>query len=127
MSMRILAIDHIVLTVRSLERACAFYEGVLGMTRKTFADGRTALHFGSQKINLHLSGREFEPKAARPEPGAADICLLVADVREAQAAIEAAGIDVIEGPVAKEGARGVLLSIYCRDPDGNLVELSEYR
>lgn len=125
--MRVRGFDHIVLTVGSIDRTCDFYEKVLGMTREIFAGGRMALTFGAQKINLHQAGNEFEPKAAAPKPGSADFCLIVADIDEAKATLEMAGVEVVEGPVEKIGARGTLLSIYCRDPDGNLVELAEYK
>lgn len=125
--MHVRGLDHIVLTVSSLERTCDFYEAVLGMTRQTFAGGRTALAFGAQKINLHLAGKEYDPHAGSPKPGSADFCLIVADVKEAEAALKDAGVAIIEGPVEKVGARGALISVYCRDPDGNLVELSEYK
>ncbi len=125
--MRVRGLDHIVLTVASIDRTCAFYVDVLGMKRETFAGGRTALSFGAQKINLHQAGSEFEPKAATPKPGSEDFCLIVDSVADAKAALDKAAIPIIEGPVEKTGARGQILSIYCRDPDGNLVELSEYK
>jgi catechol 2,3-dioxygenase-like lactoylglutathione lyase family enzyme len=119
-------LDHLVLTVASIDATCAFYEGALGMRCETFAGGRTALKFGRQKINLHEAGREFEPKAVRPTPGSGDLCFIVDDVSAARTRLEAAGVEVIEGPVARTGANGPLVSIYCRDPDGNLIELSQY-
>lgn len=118
------SLDHLVLTVADIDRACAFYEA-LGMTRATFAGGRVALAFGDQKINLHRQGAEFEPKAARPTPGSADLCFLVDGPMDAvQAALAARGLAVMEGPVRRTGARRPLLSVYLRDPDGNLVELA---
>lgn len=125
--MRIVSLDHLVLTVASIERCCAFYSGILGMRHETFGDGRNALVFGSQKINLHLVGNEFEPKAVHPRPGSGDLCFVVDDVAAAQAHLEAHGIEIIDGPVARTGAAGALMSVYCRDPDGNLVELAEYQ
>jgi catechol 2,3-dioxygenase-like lactoylglutathione lyase family enzyme len=125
--MTITRLDHLVLTVASIERTCAFYEKVLGMTRETFAGGRTALKFGQQKINLHEAGKEFEPKAVHPTPGSGDLCFVVEDVHAAQKRLEDADIEIIEGPVARTGAVGELLSLYCRDPDGNLIELSQYQ
>ena len=125
--MRIAGLDHLVLTVADIDTTCAFYEGVLGMQRESFAGGRTALKFGRQKFNLHQAGREFEPKAKAPTPGSADICLIVDDIDAAAARLRAEDIAIIEGPEPKTGANGPILSIYCRDPDGNLVELSEYR
>lgn len=125
--MRIQGLDHIVLTVADIEAACAFYEEVLGMNRETFANGRTALRFGDQKFNLHQAGAEFEPKAAMPRAGSADFCLIVDDVAAAEARLQEKEIEIVEGPVPKTGAAGALTSIYCRDPDGNLVELAEYQ
>ncbi len=118
-------LDHLVLTVRDLEATCAFYETVLGMRRASFGQGRTALHFGRQKINLHQAGREFEPKARRPTPGSADLCFLAATpIAEIVAHLEACGIVIEEGPVARTGAEGPITSVYIRDPDGNLIEVS---
>lgn len=97
------------------------------MKRETFAGGRTALNFGEQKINLHEAGKEFEPKAIHPTPGSGDLCFVVEDVHAAHKQLEDAGIEIIEGPVARTGAVGELLSVYCRDPDGNLIELSQYQ
>jgi catechol 2,3-dioxygenase-like lactoylglutathione lyase family enzyme len=119
------ALDHLVLTVADIDRSCAFYEA-LGMRRVAFAGGRVALAFGGRKINLHRAGAELEPKAARPTPGSADLCFLVAGpIAEIQAALAAKGLAVIEGPVRRTGARRPLMSLYLRDPDGNLVELAE--
>lgn len=123
--MQIAGLDHLVLTVRSIDTTCAFYERVLGMRAITFEGGRRALAFGRQKINLHQAGREFEPKAAHPMPGSADVCL-VTDVplHRVQDHLAACGIAIVEGPVRKPGAMGPLLSLYIRDPDGNLIEIS---
>jgi len=121
-------LDHLVLTVASIAETVAFYEGVLGMTAVTFAKGRTALLFGHQKINLHPAGREYEPKADRPTPGSADLCFIAAGPLDAAIArIEAAGVVIEEGPVARTGAVGPIRSIYIRDPDLNLIEISEYQ
>jgi catechol 2,3-dioxygenase-like lactoylglutathione lyase family enzyme len=121
-------IDHIVLTVEDVGRTIAFYVGVLGMTEVTFGSGRKALTFGSSKINLHQRGREFEPKAANPTPGSADLCLIVDEPLEVVVAdLAASGVDVEEGPVSRTGARGPITSVYVRDPDGNLIELSNYQ
>ena len=125
--MRITGLDHLVLTVASIERTCDFYERVFGMAREIFAGGRSALTFGSQKINLHEAGNEFDPKALHPVPGSADLCFIVEDVAAAQAKLETEGVEVIEGPAPRTGAQGPILSIYCRDPDGNLIELSQYK
>jgi catechol 2,3-dioxygenase-like lactoylglutathione lyase family enzyme len=120
----IAALDHLVLTVRDMNATCAFYKA-LGMSVRTFAQGRTALHYGRQKINLHPAGNEFEPKAARATPGSADLCFLVdRSLDEVEAAMCRHGIAVIEGPVDRTGAQGPIRSLYCRDPDGNLIELS---
>jgi catechol 2,3-dioxygenase-like lactoylglutathione lyase family enzyme len=114
--MRIRSLDHLVLTVRDLDATIAFYER-LGMRHVVFAPDRHALEFGSQRLHLHVAGHEFEPKAARPTPGSADLCFLVDE-------LDAAGLDLIEGPVERAGAAGRIRSVYVRDPDGNLVELS---
>jgi catechol 2,3-dioxygenase-like lactoylglutathione lyase family enzyme len=102
-----------------------FYVDGLGMRPVTFGDGRTALHFGRQKINLHLAGQEFEPKAARPTPGSADLCFLADQpLAEIGARLATLGYPIIEGPVSRTGATGPLTSIYTRDPDGNLIEIA---
>lgn len=120
-------IDHFVLTVRSLEAACDFYERVLGMRRLDEPNRPTALLFGSQKINLHETGRTFEPKAETPTPGSGDFCLVAAvPLAEVQASLQANGVAIEVGPVERTGARGPMMSVYFRDPDGNLVEVSEY-
>jgi catechol 2,3-dioxygenase-like lactoylglutathione lyase family enzyme len=118
-------IDHFVLTAGDVDATIDFYTRVLGMTAETFGAGRRALSFGNQKINLHQAGAEFEPRARLATPGSADFCLL-SDLPVAEIAghLAAEGVEVIEGPVAKVGAAGALLSIYFRDPDGNLVEVS---
>ncbi|MCB2102513.1 MAG: VOC family protein [Rhodobacterales bacterium] len=124
----IASLDHLVLTVADIEATCAFYESVLGMARVTFAGGRTALAFGRQKINLHAVDRTFEPKADRPTPGSADLCFLTDTPLDAvRAHLAAAGVAVEEGPVARTGAMGPLLSVYVRDPDGNLIEIANAR
>lgn len=125
--MKIDRIDHFVLTVRDLDATCAFYSRALGMEVVTFAGGRRGLAFGSQKINLHEAGREFEPKADRPAPGTADFCLITrVPLEEVMAHLAACGVPVIEGPVPKTGATGPIRSVYFRDPDRNLVEVSNY-
>lgn len=124
---RIDRIDHLVLTVADLDRTIAFYVGVLGMTETTFGSGRKALTFGAHKINLHRHGHELDPKAHAPTPGSADLCLVVDDPLEVVLAeLAAAGVAVEEGPVERTGARGPIRSVYVRDPDANLVELSNY-
>ena len=118
-------IDHFVLTCADVDATIDFYTRVLGMTAETFAGRRRALSFGNQKINLHQAGAEFEPRARVATAGSGDFCLL-SDVPVAEVARHLAteGVTIIEGPVAKTGAAGALLSIYFRDPDGNLVEVS---
>jgi catechol 2,3-dioxygenase-like lactoylglutathione lyase family enzyme len=125
--MRITSLDHLVLTVASVDATVAFYEQI-GMRRETFGEGRIALRFGDQKVNLHEAGAEFEPYARHPVPGSADLCFLVADpLGEVADALAAAGIAIELGPVARSGAAGPIESLYLRDPDGNLVELSRPR
>jgi catechol 2,3-dioxygenase-like lactoylglutathione lyase family enzyme len=120
-------IDHLVLTVRSIEASCAFYSRVLGMDVVTFGTGRKALAFGAQKINLHQAGHEFEPKAGCPTPGSADICLVSATpLPEVIAHLARCEVPVLEGPVRRTGATGPIQSVYFRDPDHNLIEVSTY-
>jgi catechol 2,3-dioxygenase-like lactoylglutathione lyase family enzyme len=120
-------LDHLVLTTTHLDRCIDFYTRVLGMRLETFGAGRKALRFGNQKINLHEAGREFEPKAARPTPGGLDLCF-VADrpLDDVVARLDALGAPIIEGPVERTGATGPIRSVYLRDPDRNLIEISEY-
>lgn len=120
-------LDHLVLTTTD-ERACiAFYVDILGMALETFGDGRKALRFGRQKLNIHVKGQEFEPKAHLPVPGSLDLCF-IADRPLAQviATLRHKGVAIIEGPVARSGATGPITSIYLRDPDLNLIEIAEY-
>ena len=118
-------LDHFVLTVADSARTARFYGDILGMEIVTFDEGRLALRMGSQKINIHVAGREFEPHAAKPLPGSADFCLIAArPVTELVPELEQQGVAVELGPVRRTGATGQLLSIYIRDPDGNLVELA---
>lgn len=118
-------LDHLVLTVASIDATVDFYGRVLGMKPVTFGEGRTALAFGRQKFNLHQQGREFEPKAAAPMPGSADLCFIAATpVEDMRVHLEACGVEIIEGPVRRTGAEGPILSLYFRDPDGNLIEVS---
>jgi len=121
-------LDHLVLTVADIVRTCSFYTQVLEMQEVTYGGGRKALQFGKYKINLHEYGREVEPKAQCPMPGSADLCFITSTPLEVVAHhIQACGIDILEGPVQRTGARGTIVSIYLRDPDGNLIELSNYR
>ena len=121
------SLDHLVLTVADIDATCAFYERVLGMQVVKFAGGRTALSFGAQKINLHPLGREYEPKAHRATAGSGDLCLITSvPLVEVIAHLRACGVPILEGPVPKTGARGPILSVYFRDPDLNLIEVSNY-
>ncbi|SUI60301.1 Virulence protein STM3117 [Shewanella putrefaciens] len=125
--MRVTRLDHLVLTVKDIEASVAFYQSVLGMKKVIFGNGRVALIFGDQKINLHQAGAEFEPKAALATPGSADLCFVVSHNIEAVIThFNALQIDIIEGPVLRTGATGRINSVYIRDPDLNLLELSEY-
>ena len=125
--MKIDRLDHLVLTVADIAATCRFYESVLGMKTVVFGQGRTALHFGRAKINLHRAGHEFEPKAERPTPGSADLCLItetpLAVVIEH---VKTCGVAIELGPVARTGAEGPMTSIYLRDPDRNLIEIANY-
>jgi catechol 2,3-dioxygenase-like lactoylglutathione lyase family enzyme len=119
--------DHVVLTVADIDRTCEFYARAVGMQVQRFGAGRKALVFGRQKFNLHQQGREFEPKARRPTPGSADICIIaVTPVAEVISHFNTVGIKIEEGPVARTGAMGPILSVYFRDPDDNLIEISNY-
>ena len=123
--MQLDSLDHLVLTVADVDASCAFYSRVLGMEVVTFGQGRKALAFGTQKINLHPAGREFEPKAQRPTPGSADLCFLTSvPLTEVQTHLAACGVKVTEGPVQRTGAQGPIVSVYFRDPDLNLIEVS---
>jgi catechol 2,3-dioxygenase-like lactoylglutathione lyase family enzyme len=118
-------LDHLVLTVADVAATEAFYARVLGMAPVGFGDGRRALRFGNQKINLHQAGREVEPKAARATPGSGDLCFIVTTpLADVIAHLKREKVAILEGPVAKTGAMGPLISVYFRDPDGNLIELS---
>ena len=125
-------LDHLVLTT-SHESACIdFYTRVLGMQLETFVGGtppveRKAFRYGNQKINLHVKGREFEPKAHTPVPGALDLCFIASVPLEAAiVALRDKGVPILEGPVSRTGATGKIRSVYVRDPDLNLIEISEY-
>ncbi|AVY94598.1 catechol 2,3-dioxygenase-like lactoylglutathione lyase family enzyme [Microvirgula sp. AG722] len=125
--MQINRLDHLVLTVADIERSCQFYRQVLGFEVVTFRGDRKALVFGRQKINLHQTGREFEPKALLPTAGSADLCF-IADTPLEQVIDElhGQGITIEEGPVERTGASGPIRSVYLRDPDQNLIEISNY-
>jgi catechol 2,3-dioxygenase-like lactoylglutathione lyase family enzyme len=119
-------LDHLVLTTRDRDRCVEFYTRVLGMRLETFGPGRIAFRFGDQKINLHEAGREFEPEAQQPTPGALDLCFLTAEPLDGVIRrMETGGIPIEAGPVPRTGATGPIRSIYVRDPDGNLIEIAE--
>ena len=123
--MQIDHLDHLVLTVQDIQTTCVFYSRVLGMQVVTFADGRKALQFGNQKINLHQKGKEFDPKAQHPSPGSADLCFLTSmPLEHVIAHLQSCNVSLLLGPVERTGATKSLVSIYFRDPDGNLLELS---
>jgi catechol 2,3-dioxygenase-like lactoylglutathione lyase family enzyme len=125
--MPVTRLDHLVLTVADLEATLAWYGAVAGMQHVAFGDARHALRFGDQKINLHVQGHEIEPHAVRPTAGSGDLCFIVDESpEELQARLDALGIAIELGPVARDGALGTVTSSYLRDPDGNLVELSSY-
>ena len=125
--MKIESIDHFVLTVKDIKTTCEFYSKVLGMKVVTFNQGRVALKFGNQKINLHEVGKEIEPKALKPTPGSADFCLITKDsLSSVIEHLRTCQVEIIEGLVTRTGAIGKITSIYIRDPDLNLVEISSY-
>ncbi len=125
--MQIDRLDHLVLTVQDIDTTCDFYQRVLSMQVVTFGAGRRALAFGQSKINLHQAGQEFEPKAQRPTPGSADLCFISSTPLAAVIAhIQSCHIAILEGPVRRTGALGPIESIYFRDPDLNLIEVSNY-
>ena len=126
-TIRVNRLDHLVLTVADLDASIEFYQTVLGMGKVVFGEGRVALTFGNQKINLHETGKEFEPKAQRVQAGSADLCFIVdTPLSEAIEHLERCDVAVIDGPVARTGATGKIVSVYFRDPDGNLIEISNY-
>ncbi len=125
--MKLDRLDHLVLTVRNIETTCTFYSNVLGMEIVTFDNGRKALTFGSQKINLHEAGKESEPKAYRPTPGSADLCFTTkAPIDEVITRLQLSKVRILEGPLRRTGALGQMMSVYFRDPDLNLIEVSNY-
>ena len=118
-------LDHLVLPVSDIDAIATFYTTYLGMEKRIFGDDRVALHFGDQKINLHPAGWDYEPKARVSIAGSADLCFIVSErVESLQTKLVQLGVEIIEGPVVRTGATGPLRSIYIRDPDGNLIELS---
>ncbi len=120
-------LDHLVLTVRDIDATIDFYTRVLGMQAVTFGEGRRALHFGQQKINLHQAGAEFDPKAARPAPGSADLCFISSTpLEQVMQHLASCGVSLELPPSRRTGAQGAIQSLYVRDPDGNLIEISTY-
>lgn len=127
LNMKISHLDHLVLTVADIETTCQFYQSALNFEVITFGDNRKALQFGHQKINLHQIGKEFEPKALKPTAGSADLCFIAETALEDVIAhLQAQNIDIVEGPIERTGAMGKILSVYLRDPDQNLIEISNY-
>jgi catechol 2,3-dioxygenase-like lactoylglutathione lyase family enzyme len=125
--MEITSIDHIVLTVADIEKTARFYSDVLGFEVATFHNDRKALVFGNQKINLHEKGKEFEPKAGKPTCGSADVCFIArTDVKVVLKELKEKNVEVVEGIVERTGATGKINSVYFRDPDDNLIEVSNY-
>ncbi len=126
--MNITHLDHLVLTVVDIARTCDFYGKLLGIEIITFNENRKALKVGNQKINLHQSGQELVPCARRPVPGSADFCFVVEeDIEEVTKHLLSKGIEIELGPVMRTGVSGPMTSLYFRDPDGNLIEISRYR
>ncbi len=121
-------LDHLVLTVQDIQTTCEFYSRVLGMQVVTFAEGRKALQFGNQKINLHQRGKEIEPKAQHPTPGSADLCFLTSmPLEQVTAHLQSRNVALLLGPVERTGATKSLVSLYFHDPDGNLLEVANAR
>ncbi len=125
--MKISRIDHIVMTVNNVDVTCEFYSRTLGMDVITFGNGRKALSFGVQKLNLHEVGKEFEPKAHRPTPGSIDLCLITEiPIDKVLDHLASVNVAVLEGPIKRTGATGAIISVYFRDPDQNLIEVSNF-
>jgi catechol 2,3-dioxygenase-like lactoylglutathione lyase family enzyme len=125
--MKVDSLDHIVLTVKDIDASCKFYADVLGMEIVTFGTNRKALSFGSQKINLQQTGRESTLIAQYPTPGSGDVCFVTdTPIADVVAHLSSRGVELIAGPVERNGARGMMTSVYFRDPDMNLVEVSKY-
>lgn len=125
--MKIKSIDHLVLTVADIEKTVDFYTSILGFEVVVFGENRKALTFGNQKINLHQKGKEFEPKAEHPTCGSADLCFISeTDIHEVLQELKEKNIEIIEGIVERTGALGKIQSVYFRDPDLNLIEISNY-
>lgn len=125
--MNIKHLDHFVLTVADIPTSVAFFQSVMGMNAVTFGEGRVALEYGQQKINLHQLGREFEPKARHVQAGSADLCFIIeGDLASAMQHVRNQNVNILEGPITRTGAQGPITSFYFRDPDGNLIECSVY-
>lgn len=129
--MKITHLDHLILTVANIDTTVEFYQRVLGMEKRSFGEGRVALHFGKPgkecKINLHQVGLDFEPRAHHPTAGSSDLCLVVeTPLAEAMQQVRGCGVEIIEGPVSRSGALGLMTSFYFRDPDLNLIEICQY-
>ena len=125
--MKIISFDHVVLTVKDIDKTVQFYKSVLGMSVEIFGEDRISLKFSDQKINLHEQGKEWEPKARKPTPGSADFCFITeAKLEEALEHVKSKGVNILEGPVVRAGAVGPIISFYFRDPDGNLIEVANY-
>jgi catechol 2,3-dioxygenase-like lactoylglutathione lyase family enzyme len=125
--MQIERLDHLVLTVADIEQTCAFYTRVLGMEVVRFGEGRTALRFGQQKINLHPSNNIPGLVAEKPTPGSGDLCFITkVPLAEVTAHLEQCGVAIVAGPGPRAGAIGTIQSVYIRDPDRNLIEISNY-
>ncbi|MDR6518675.1 VOC family protein [Variovorax atrisoli] len=119
-------LDHLVLTTAHEEACIRFYVDVMGMSLESFGAGRKAFRFGNQKINLHVKGHEFEPKAQLPTPGSLDLCFIASvPLDEVIARLARQGVPILEGPVMRTGATSRIRSVYVRDPDLNLIEISE--
>lgn len=120
-------IDHLVLTVKNIDVTVDFYQTVMGMKKVCFGEGRVALSFGSQKINLHQLGSELEPKAGNVKSGSADLCFIIKQsLEQAISHLVSCNVSIIDGPVTRTGAKGKIISAYFRDPDNNLIEVSNY-
>lgn len=125
--MQVERIDHLVLTVKDIDKTVNFYMSVMGMKKVVFGEGRVALSFGNQKINLHQLGKEYEPKAGNVKPGSSDLCFIIKQpINQVIAHLNACNVSIIDGPVSRTGATGKIVSVYFRDPDGNLIEVSNY-
>lgn len=125
--MKVDSLDHLVLTVKNISATVDFYSSVMGMEVVNLNEGRKALRFGQQKINLHEHGKEFEPKAQNPLPGSADLCFITKQpLEEVIDHLSQFDVVVIEGPINRIGAMGQIISVYFRDPDSNLIEVANY-